>query len=147
MVSVAAGFGRDETAEFLARRVTEWEQQGWGLCALVHDRRLIGYAGFPLPTFLPEVMPVPEIGWRLHPTYWGRGLATEAASAALVHGFGDLGFDEIVSIYEPDNVASGRVMERIGMRVDRDTVHPEKGVPLRVYRLTSDAWRRHHADE
>ncbi len=140
------GFRHDETADFLRGRLTEWEQQGWGLWALVHDGRLIGYAGFALPTFLPEVMPVPEIGWRLHPTYWGRGLATEAASAALFHGFGELGFDQIVSIYEPENAASGRVMERIGMKVDRDTVHPEKNVPLRVYRLTADAWRRDHAD-
>jgi RimJ/RimL family protein N-acetyltransferase len=139
------GLSHDETADFLRSRLAEWEQRGWGLWALVHDRRLIGYAGFALPTFLPEVMPVPEIGWRLHPTYWGRGLATEAAKAGLVHGFDALGFNEVVSIYEPDNVASGRVMERIGMWVDRDTVHPDEGVPLRVYRLTSEVWRRDHA--
>ncbi len=141
------GFRPDETADFLRRRLTEWEQQGWGLWALAYDDRLIGYAGFALPTFLPEIMPVPEIGWRLHPAYWGRGLATEAALAALGHGFDNLGFEQIVSIYEPENAASGRVMQRIGMTVDRDTVHPELGVPLRVYRVAADVWRRHHADK
>ncbi len=141
------GFRREETVEFLRVRLNEWEQQGWGLWALVGDGRLIGYAGFALPTFLPKVMPVPEIGWRLHPEYWGRGLATEAARAALDHGFGDLRFDQVVSIYEPDNVASGRVMERIGMTRDRDTVHPENGLPLRVYRLTADRWRQHRRHE
>jgi RimJ/RimL family protein N-acetyltransferase len=96
-----------------------------------HHGSLIGYAGFALPTFLPEVMPVPEIGWRLHPSYWGRGLATEAANAALAHGFLALGFREVVSVSEPGNVASGRVAERIGMSVDRDTMHPDLRTPLR----------------
>ena len=133
-------FRRDETEGFLHRRISEWEQQGWGHWAVVCDDRLIGYTGFALPTFLPEVMPVPEIGWRLHPAWWGRGLGTEAARAALAHGFGPLQFEQVVSIYQPENVASGRVMEHIGMKVDRDTVHPELGMPLRVYRLHATDW-------
>lgn len=136
------GFRRDETEAFLERRLAEWDQQGWGHWAVEHGGRIIGYTGFALPTFLPEVMPVPEIGWRLHPTHWGQGLATEAARAALAHGFGPLGFAEVVSIYQPDNVASGRVMERIGMTVDRDTTLPSSGLPLRVYRVTASDWRR-----
>jgi RimJ/RimL family protein N-acetyltransferase len=106
-----------------------------------HEGALIGYTGFGLPTFLPEVMPTPEIGWRFHPDYWGHGFATEAADAALAHGFSELGFAEVVSIYEPDNVASGRVMKRIGMQPERDTVHPQLGLPLRVYRLTAQQWQ------
>jgi len=136
------GFTRDETERFIARRIAEWEQDGWGLWAAELDGNLIGYTGFGLPHFLPEVMPVPEIGWRLEPAYWGRGLATEAANAALEHGFTALGFSEVVSIYNPQNIASGRVMERIGMKVDCDTVHPELGHPVRVYRLGRDAWEQ-----
>lgn len=107
------GFHPEETADFLRRRLTEWEQQRWGLWALAHDDRLIGYAGFALPTLLPEIMPIPEIGWRLHPAYWGRGLATEAALAALGHGFGHLGFEEVVSIYEPERrLRTGHAADR-----------------------------------
>ena len=135
------GFTREESEAFLQRRLAEWETQGWGLWAVEHDGALIGYTGFASPTFLPEVMPSPEIGWRLHPDYWKRGLATEAAKATLRHGFTALSFTEVVSIYEPENVASGRVMERIGMVRDRDTSHPELGLPLRVYRLTAEQWR------
>jgi RimJ/RimL family protein N-acetyltransferase len=136
------GFTWDETDAFLGRQMLEWEEQGWGNWAVEHDGDLIGYTGFGLPTFLPEVMPVPEIGWRLHPSHWRRGLATEAAGAALEHGFKALGFSEVVSIYEPENVASGRVMQRIGMSLDRDATHPELGTPLRVYRLHREAWAR-----
>ncbi|MFN2522814.1 MAG: GNAT family N-acetyltransferase [Mycobacteriales bacterium] len=129
------GLRLDETEAFLQRRLTEWDQQGWGHWALELAGRLIGYTGFALPTFLPEVMPVPEIGWRLHPSCWGQGLATEAARAALDHGFSALGFSEVVSIYQPENEASGRVMQRIGMTFDRDTRLPDSDVTLRVYRI------------
>jgi RimJ/RimL family protein N-acetyltransferase len=49
-----------------------------------------------------------------------------------------LGLTGIVSICEPDNVASERVMQKIGMHLDRETVHPTFRVPLRVYRITRE---------
>jgi RimJ/RimL family protein N-acetyltransferase len=104
------------------------------------DDRVIGYVGLEPPTFLPEVMPTVEVGWRLDPEYWGRGLATDEGHAALRFGFDVVGLDEIVSIYEPENVASGRLMQHIGMRHDRDTTHPTLGVDLRVYRLLRSEW-------
>ena len=87
-------------------------------------------------------MPTPEIGWRLHPSYWRRGRATEAAKAALEQGVTALGFSEVVSIYEPESVASGRVTERIAMTLDRDTKHPRSVPPLGVHRFHRDAWKR-----
>jgi RimJ/RimL family protein N-acetyltransferase len=136
------GRSAQETGSFLDRRLDLWERRGWSHWAVVHreDRRLIGYLGLEPPTFLPEVMPAVEVGWRLDPDYWGRGLATEGGRAALGFGFDFLGLEEIVSVYEPDNVASGRVMEHLGMRPDRDTVHPTLGVPLRVYKLLRPDW-------
>jgi RimJ/RimL family protein N-acetyltransferase len=140
------GWRRDETEAFLERRLTEWRDKGWGHWAVEHNGVLIGFTGFALPTFLPELMPVPEIGWRFHPAWWGRGFATEAATAALAHGFTHLGFAEVVSIYEPANTASGRVMERLGMTPDREALHPDLGIPLRVYRLAGHDWRRKRCD-
>jgi RimJ/RimL family protein N-acetyltransferase len=85
-------------------------------------------------------MPTVEVGWRIDPDYWGRGLATEGGRAALDVGFNVLGLNEIVSICEPENVASWRVMERLGMLHDRDTRHPALGVPLRVFKIRKDQW-------
>jgi RimJ/RimL family protein N-acetyltransferase len=135
------GFTEIETAGFLNRQLETWAMQGWGLWAVERDGRLGGFTGFGLPTFLPEVMPVPEIAWRLHPDFWGMGLATEAATASLDHGFGELGFTEVVSIFEPDNAKSGLVMERLGMTLDRDTVDPKSREALRVYRLRATDWQ------
>jgi RimJ/RimL family protein N-acetyltransferase len=86
-------------------------------------------------------MPTVEIGWRLDPTVWGRGLATEGARAALADGFSNPELQEVVSIYQPENQASGRVMARLGMHFDRDTAHPTRGFPLRAYRLSRTDWR------
>ena len=136
------GFSVEETQAFLAYRIAEQATGGWADWAteLRDSGRLIGYIGLSVPHFLPEVMPTVEIGWRLDPLDWGRGLATEGARAALAHGFSSPDLDEVVSIYEPQNAASVRVMMRLGMRFDRDTVHPTRGLALRVYRLSRAEW-------
>jgi len=136
------GFTNDETRSFLSRMM---EQHDAGIpCPFAaEDRRssqLVGYIGLSVPHFLPEVMPSVEIGWRLGPIHWGQGLATEGARAVLAYAFETLELDELISIYEPSNESSGRVMQRIGMRFDRDTTYPDGGPPLRIYRLTRHAW-------
>jgi len=102
---------------------------------------LVGWAGLSVPEFLPEILPAIEVGWRLGLDHRGKGYATEAATAALDWGFDTLGLDEIVSIYEPENVPSGRVMDRLGFGPGAATIEPARGHPLLVRRLTSDGWR------
>jgi RimJ/RimL family protein N-acetyltransferase len=67
-----------------------------------------------------------EIGWRLREDAWGQGYATEAAAAVLAWAWANLPVDRIVSFTIPTNLASQRVMERIGMRrrEDLDFAHP-----------------------
>jgi RimJ/RimL family protein N-acetyltransferase len=106
---------REQTAEFLQRVVARYESDGFGIEALL-DRAsgtMIGWAGLAVPHFLPEILPAVEVGWRLASAWRGRGLATEAGAAAVEFGFTTGGLERIVSIYEPANVASGRVMERL----------------------------------
>jgi RimJ/RimL family protein N-acetyltransferase len=93
--------------------------------------------------------PAVEIGWRLGVESWGKGYASEAARAALAHGFDSLGLDEIVAYTAAPNLRSQRVMERIGMIRDvaGDFDHPAlpEGSVLRphvLYRLRRDDWRR-----
>ena len=87
-----------------------------------------------------------EIGWRLHPDFWGHGYATEAAGASLHFGFEEAGLKEIVAFATTLNTRSQAVMERIGMRrePDGDFDHPRVpvGSPLRrhvLYRVMSPA--------
>src|SRR5258708_5752025 len=101
---------------------------------------MMGGAGLAVPHFLPQVLPAVEVGWRLAGPYRGRGLATEAGAAALEFGFTAGGLGRIVSLYEPENVASGRVMARLGFTLRQTTVGP-RGEEVAVMELTRDDWR------
>ena len=136
------GFTVEESEAYLTR-VIERQDSASSSPAAAEERgtgRLIGYVALTPPTWFPAIMPTVEIGWRLDPGHWGRGLATEGARAVIDHGFREIGLPEILSIYQPENVASGRVMERIGMHFDRDARHPTFGVALRIYRLSRSQW-------
>jgi RimJ/RimL family protein N-acetyltransferase len=133
---------RQATEELMTKIQQHWEEHGFGLWAaeLKETGGFVGFVGLAVPTFLPEVLPAVEVGWRLARPAWGRGLATEGGAASLAFGFRRLALDRIISICHPDNVASWRVMEKIGMWPERDTVHPALGGPLRVYEITREAW-------
>ena len=114
----------------------EWDQKGYGLFAveLLENGGFLGFAGLAEPTFLPEIMPAVEIGWRFARQAWGMGYASEAARAALDFGFRTCGLSEIVSVHQAENHASGRIMQKLGMRFDREAIDPTCGRPVRVYR-------------
>jgi RimJ/RimL family protein N-acetyltransferase len=136
------GVSRAETEEFLERVIGRYESDGFGLEAAV-DRAsgaMIGWAGLAVPHFLPEILPAVEVGWRLASSHHGRGLATEAGAAALRWGFTEGGLDRVVSIYEPANVASGRVMERLGFTHWLRTRGEMHGEDIDVMELTRARW-------
>ena len=94
---------------------------------------LIGFCGLqPLPEIEPGTAEI-EIGWWLARACWGRGLATEAARAALRDGFERVGLERIVAIAQPANTASIGIMRRLGMRFER--MAEPRGIPVVLYAL------------
>ncbi len=81
----------------------------------------------------PEI----EVGYRFVPSAWGHGYATEAAAAALRYGFDVAGLDEIVAVAYPENTASRRVMEKIGMSYDGRGIYYGNDSVKYVVRRTS----------
>lgn len=75
-----------------------------------------GFLGWVL--LIPEdaVGPAIEIGWRLRPETWGRGIATEAATPVLRYGFGTLGLPRVVAGIDRANTASLRVAAKLGLQ-------------------------------
>ena len=134
---------REECANAISAFERAWDDRGFGLFAmeLRASGRLVGFVGLSVPAFLPEILPAVEIGWRLAADHWGKGLATEGARAALRFGFGHAGLTRIVSIHQVGNGASGRIMEKLGMRFEREAVDPSCGRPVRVWEITPDRWR------
>jgi RimJ/RimL family protein N-acetyltransferase len=89
--------------------------------------RLVGRAGL----WRPEGWPGLEVGWALAREAWGRGYATEAASAWRDWAFAHLDADELISVVHRDNVRSARVAERIGHQRLREW--DGRGVPCVIY--------------
>lgn len=85
----------------------------WG-CVLKETGAIIGFCGMKYLDELDEV----DLGYRYFPEYWGRGLATEACRACLAFGFETIGLERIIGLVLPENGASIRVLEKVGMRAD-----------------------------
>ena len=71
------------------------------------------------------------MGYRLHPDYWNRGLATEAARAVRAYAFDVLKLDRVISLIHPENHASRRVTQKNGMTLEKTTVF--RGFPAQVF--------------
>ena len=128
-----------EESDATADRIRDgFVRYGFGLWALdipdVAD--FAGFVGLSVPRFEAAFTPCVEVGWRLAVEHWGRGYASEAAQAVLVHGFGTLGLKEIVSFSATRNLRSQAVMRRIGMerRPELDFEHPVLPVGHRLSR-------------
>lgn len=142
---------REQAARTLRRLREMWNDQGFGLFAVAwradvteagaEPGAFVGWVGLAVPTFLPEILPAVEIGWRLRREWWGRGLATEAARAVLRFGFEEINLDRIVSVCHVDNHASENVMRKLGMTRDRETTVPAHGQPIRVLAITADEYQ------
>ena len=127
----------EQTEGLVAKVMAHWDAYGWGAFAATErdTGALVGLGILATPTFLPEILPVTELGWRFARDRWGRGYATEAARAVAGFAFGELGLDRVVSCIHSDNRASIRVAEKLGMTLERETTVPVHEVPCSVYEL------------
>jgi ribosomal-protein-alanine N-acetyltransferase len=98
---------------FIVGQQGHWEKYGYGNWGLLLEGRneIIGWAGLQ---YLPE-MDETEVGFLLDRPFWGKGYATEAASASLQFGFERFNLDHIIALVHPGNLASQHVIEKYGM--------------------------------
>jgi ribosomal-protein-alanine N-acetyltransferase len=120
-----------QTEAELAGIIDHWRDHGFGLWAVIDkaDKTLLGECGLRHSGNGREI----EISYGLSKNTWGRGLATEAAFAALDYGFGVAGLAEIVAIARSSNHASHRVMQKLGMHLTK--TWESDGVGLVRYRI------------
>jgi RimJ/RimL family protein N-acetyltransferase len=112
---------RGRSWRHLAFLLGHWELAGSGSWALEHRESgaFVGTVGFSEP----EGWPGFELAWALAPRWWRQGYATEGARAALEYAFAILGRSRVISLIHPENHASIRVAERLGMGREDRMVH------------------------
>lgn len=103
----------ERVQRFVASQQVHWEKYSYGNWGVLPDgeREIVGWAGLQ---YLPELNET-EVGFLLDRPFWGKGYATEAALASLRFGFEQFGFDHIIALAHPENLASRRVIEKCGM--------------------------------
>jgi ribosomal-protein-alanine N-acetyltransferase len=147
---------RDRAEAAIKRFTQQWIDRGFGMLAidrLVDDdalarapaskdtvdpqpaRRLIGHCGLQPLENTPEI----EVAYALAKAYWGQGLATEAARAMLRFGFEQMRLERIVAIALQANIASQRVMQKLGMKYVKDARHYAAEVVF--YAITREEYR------
>ncbi len=95
------------------RPIADYQKHGYGRWACIDKAsgQLIGFSGLKYLDDLQEI----DLGYRFLPAYWGRGLATESGRAVLDYGFAHLRLERIIGLVAPENVASVRVLEKLGL--------------------------------
>jgi ribosomal-protein-alanine N-acetyltransferase len=113
----------------------KWGFGPWAVMEKLH-REPIGYCGL---FFFADVngQPEVEIGYRLAHAYWGHGYATEAALAVRDYSFNVLGMSRLIAMIDPQNTASIRVAEKIGMRYETEVMFEGYTHPDHVYSIVN----------
>lgn len=133
-----------EEARALLGRVVEVmaERPGYGLVLAREEAsgRFVGWGALKSLDGREEV----EVGYRLARWSWGRGFATELALALVDHGFRAMGLEQVVGITHPENRASQRVLEKVGLtRTGDDFCY---GMAVWRYELPRSAWKPVESD-
>ena len=135
--SLGAFTERKKTVDFI-EKVMGWDRANMpSQFAVVPrgDGAVIGYCGFH---HHPEVPGEVEIGYRLHPDYWNRGLISEAARTVRDHAFADLELPRVISLIHPENIPSRRIAEKNGMKVEKEITF--RGFPSLLYAISRAQW-------
>jgi RimJ/RimL family protein N-acetyltransferase len=104
---------RAAVRRMVERRLVRQREPGMGSWVLLLDGQLAGIGHLWPSKELPGS--VPEAGWMLHRAHWGRGIATEAATAIITHGLYQLGLPAVWALVHRENKSSLAVTSRLGL--------------------------------
>lgn len=129
---------QDAVAEMIAESEASFRESGFGAWLLRLEDEPVGCCAL-------RRMPEGEVEliYALSPAHWGRGLATEASQAVLAHGFAT-GLDRVIAQADVPNRASLYVMERLGMRFEREFV--KDGLALVQYAISREGFAESDRD-
>ena len=121
----------DARQYILSGPMLSYEQYGFGLflVELKNSHTPIGMCGLIKREELEDI----DIGYAYLPAFWSKGYAVEAAAAVMKYGREVLGFNRIVAITSLDNDSSGRVLEKIGLKFEKQIRLPGHDADSRLF--------------
>ena len=118
-----------------------WAMSGYSMFSVVEKEtgRWVGRLG----PWMPADWPGTEVGWGVIRDCWGRGYATEGATAAIDWAFDKLGWTEVIHCIDPDNIASQNVAKRLGSALGARgrMPAPYDDLPVDIWGQSREAWR------
>ncbi len=150
-----AAFMADETASRYIGGVQPRSVAWRGFCSMAGALAMFGFAMFSvvekgsgrwvgrLGPWRPDGWPGPEVGWGLVREAWGKGYATEGATAAIDWAFDHLGWTEVIHCIDPENAPSQAVARRLGSENLRVGFMPAPydTTAVDIWGQTREAWR------
>lgn len=112
----------EQTAAYMARNLRHWAEYGFGLWILRERGGGEPVGRAVLRHLVIDDVDDVEVGYAFYLPYWGRGLATEIAARCVDLAEQELGLATIIAITAPVNRPSQRVLEKVGLRYERDCV-------------------------
>ncbi len=147
MADLGGPISADEAKDKLAGFMKSFETYGYSRLVALWEGDFAGYVGVTRTGDDTHALGAhDEIGWRILPRFWGKGLATRAAKLALSDTFDRVGLPEVLAYTGPDNLRSQAVMSRLGLtrvpELDFDEHYPPIGTwHGLVWRVTAQAWQ------
>ena len=135
---VGGPFSEEKVAARLDREIASMSAHGvqyWPIFLLKTGEH-VGAAGMRVRE---SDEPLRSVGYYLRPEYWGQGLATEAGRAVVNYAFESLGANSLFAGHHPENVTSGRVLEKLGFRFTHKELYPPTGLMHHSYFLERPA--------
>lgn len=128
-----------EAEKIIQDILRQYEENDLGRLAVI-EKSTNSFVGWSALKYETNVIPSPyyDIGYRLLPRFWGKGIATVTALAALKYGFEERGFDKICGAAEIANIASNKVLLKIGLKL-KETLELFE-TPCHWYELTREQW-------
>ena len=136
-------FAPERIAAIARDSARQWRDNGFGPWSAIDDKATgawIGRVGLDELDDWPEGDDRIEVGFELHRAWWGRGLATEAARAALRFGFEEHGLRRIISVTAAAHTEARRVMEKAGLTYQGTRFWKSPDVAVVWYAIDRDAW-------
>ena len=128
-------FSREESSAQSLRFAAHWDRYGFGLWAVEATDAVVGFTGACHPLWFPAYADEVEVGWRLHPSAWGKGYATEAGRAAVGAALDHLDLARVIACIDPGNHASIAVADRLGMQPAETVAGPDGRGDITLYEL------------